>query len=155
LLCHIRCISLVIILRIVVLRKGYLSSPNLWTDGKSIFDWWGTKISTDAANFVAFSPTGWGFIYAKDSQQIYLSSLQSDQITPLENIDAETFLVLNDWYAKDKNRIFFKAITEGNGTEFITSLQGADVATFVLIANQMGYDAADKDHRYYQGYIVD
>lgn len=132
-----------------------LWNSDLWTDGQSIFDRWGAKISADATNFIEFSPAGWDFIYAKDSNQIYTSSYQSNQITPLSDIDAETFLVLDDWYAKDKDKIYFKAISEGTGNEFITPLIGADAATFILVSNKVSYDATDKDHKYYKGNIVE
>ncbi len=71
----------------------------------------------------------------------------------ITGVDLSTFVLLNDFYAKDKNNVY---VDTGGGASIV---QGADPTTFqVATAEQCGndcnYTAQDKNHEYLWGNIV-
>jgi hypothetical protein len=67
--------------------------------------------------------------------------------TVVGGVDVETFEFLNKAYFRDKNQVYW----------FDKPLEGADPATFEIVFDKPGldgYDAQDKNHKYFYGEIV-
>lgn len=109
-------------------------------DSKNAF-WRIVKISDDATNFKVISEKNDKGI-ARDGYSVYWCAIKLDEV------DAESFVVLNNDYAKDKNNVYFLA-----GLKLKPKIvKDADIETFQIQSGGNRYDAKDKNTHYYQGF---
>lgn len=100
----------------------------LYTDGKIVFN--ENKIlSIDLSSFQNL-----GFGYIKDSENVYTQPFAWDY-EPLKDADSESFIALNETFARDKNHYFYKKI----------KLTDIDYETFKPFTRY----AVDKNRAYY------
>lgn len=91
--------------------------------------------------------------YAKDSRHIY-NAFTAQPING--NADPDTFVVLNEWYAKDSQKVYSvipEVVNDGIMT-LGTPISGADPKSFSLVTNQPNYDAKDANHLYYHAKVM-
>lgn len=96
--------------------------------------------------------------YYKNKSEVFYrgENPENTNLEKLENVDIESFKVLSENYAKDKNNAYFghKKVTSNfgdatmvNGKRVETEKTGVDVDTFEVLSKNY---ARDKDHVYYQ-----
>lgn len=127
-------------------------------DDKNVYAYQSAIPQADVATFTTVQyPGGISDIYAKDKNNVYYCVYDSlNNVGILDGADSSTFVVLGqigngsaeDTYAKDKNHVYWD-------TQVISN---ADLNTFAFVSNGdsngTAFDAQDKNHKYFQGRVV-
>lgn len=111
----------------------------------------------DPATFsVLLDPTGFSWGYAKDKDNFYyIDDFYGLWVNIIPDVDAGTFTVLGNGYAKDKNHVWYNFFSETT----TLPLPYADPATFTIniqpyCGEDCYIDAQDKNNKYNQGKIT-
>jgi len=89
--------------------------------------------------------------FGRDKDQIYtLRYTPPNPLLPFPNADVETFEVIGDYYAKDKNRVYYYSYHVGD----ILVVEGANPKTFALsFDHSRGTNATDGERHYKAGVL--
>lgn len=89
--------------------------------------------------------------FGKDKYQIYvLRHTPPHPLLPFPGADLETFDVLGEYYAKDKNNVYYYSYIAND----ILVLEGADPKKFTLHSDPIGHIDATDGERYYKAGLL-
>ena len=127
--------------------------PSYATDGGTLFystasEYLGTYESYKGVDSTTLQILSSG--YAKDKIHVFFKA------NVLDGVDPASVDFLNyRGYIKDKNSVFLVHESDLNPIPPLAEMvNGADVATFTAVQGN-GYDAQDKNHKYFQGKVVE
>jgi hypothetical protein len=89
--------------------------------------------------------------FGKKAGEIYLiyqGGWDEDICKKIDYVDIDTFEVLNNDYAKDKNNVYY-----AGSMDKIKTVYGADPLTFKISDYNLDYEAEDKNNKYNYGYV--